>query len=106
MSVFLLDRVRLVFTSPFLDPEGSPNQRKAPVKIPRLWCSPYGEGFMNSNVFRSMVVMSGLTTAVEFSAILASSGSSHPWKHSPKQTKQELLDKITVKSSSTFLALG
>lgn len=61
---------------------------------------------MNSNVFRSMVVMSGLTTAVEFSAILASSGSSHPWKHSPKQTKQELLDKITLKSSSTFLALG
>lgn len=43
---------------------------------------------MNSNVLRSMVVISGLTTTVEFSAILASRGSSQPLKHSPVKTRK------------------
>lgn len=33
-------------------------------KLPRLWFWPYGEGFINSKVLRSIVDMSGLTTAV------------------------------------------
>lgn len=37
---------------------------KAQSKLPRLWFWPYGDGFVNSKVLRSMVVMSGLTTAV------------------------------------------
>lgn len=33
-------------------------------KLPRLWFWPYGDGFMNSKVLRSIVVISGLATAV------------------------------------------
>lgn len=52
-------------------------------KLPRLCCLPYCTGLENSKVLRSMVVMSGLTTAVGSSAMRDRRGSNHPWKHSP-----------------------
>ncbi len=46
MSVFLLDRVRLVFTSPFLMiRKGLPTKGKAPVKIPAVMMQSVRWGF-------------------------------------------------------------
>lgn len=44
-------------------------------------------GLWNWNVSRSMVLISGLTTAVGSSTMRANSGSSQPWKHSPEKRR-------------------
>lgn len=64
---------------------GTSSQPKVKLqsKLPRLCCFPFCTGLENSKVLRSMVAMSGLTTAVGSSAMRDRSGSSQPWKHSP-----------------------
>lgn len=47
-------------------------------KLPRLCCLPFWTGLENSKVLRSMVEMSGLTTAVGSSAMRDKRGSSQP----------------------------
>ncbi len=62
-------------------------------KLPLLWAWADATGLWNRKEFKSMVVISGLTTAVGSSTMRARRGSSQPWKHSPVTTKHDKREK-------------